>query len=328
MGAFRGRKGTTVLVRNHELARGRLQVPGQPVVGRRPYDPDEIGGTTAIVVGRDRRKVEDYVTSSGTRTNCAGGRTPWRTWLSCEEDTSEGHGYVFEVVPAEREGRLARTPIKAVGRFSHEAAVVDPRTGLVYLTEDDHAGVSFMYRYLPHDRRRRPGALQRGGRLQALAVEKGVVWRDVDAEDPHAAALRVGARRFRRPEGADFGAGALWFSDTTAGERGLGRIYRYRPARGVLELLLESRDPDRMRGPDNVVLAPWGELWFTEGSAILPNRLMGLTRDGSTYEFARPRTPRVQISGPCFAPDGRTFFLNQYAPGMTFAVWGPFSRRE
>jgi secreted PhoX family phosphatase len=133
MAAFRGPGDTTVLVRNHELEPDE----DPPAVGRNLYRSSPMGGTTGIVVGSDRKKIEDYVTSSGTQRNCAGGATPWRTWLTCEEIRTTDHGYVFEVMPDDPENDLSKTPIRDMGSFRHEAAGVDPATGIVYLTEDD-----------------------------------------------------------------------------------------------------------------------------------------------------------------------------------------------
>jgi len=159
---------------------------GSPVVGtpNTSYDADETGGTTGILVNlEDRTEIRDFVTSSGTRNNCAGGATLWGTWLTCEEDRTDGHGFVFEVDPNDPENELSRTPIRQMGFFSHEAVDIDPATGIAYLTEDDFRGsitgdpddeiaadvpdteggrgtrVSFLYRYIPNDRSQRPGAL-------------------------------------------------------------------------------------------------------------------------------------------------------------------------
>ena len=200
MAAFPGpSSGTAVLVRNHEQ---RVGDPN-PLIGINPYDSAAPGGTTGIVVNlEDRTEVSDYVTSSGTLNNCAGGATPWGTWLTCEEDRTTGHGYVFEVDPNAPENELSRTPIREMGFFSHEAVDIDPTTGIAYLTEDDFRGaivdpnaeiiadyttnetdpatgqpgtgtrVSFLYRYLPNDKDQRPGALQEGGTLQVLTIDQ------------------------------------------------------------------------------------------------------------------------------------------------------------
>jgi secreted PhoX family phosphatase len=361
MCAFGGRNGSTILVRNHEL-RPATVVGKTPVVGSNPYRPDGVGGTTGLVVGPDNRLKSSFVTSSGSLTNCAGGGTPWGTWVTCEEDRTTEHGYCFEVDPGDPEGTLSRTPIRAMGFFSHEAVDVDPSTGIVYLTEDDFTlaipddpnteapGVtrsSFLYRYLPDDRSQRPGALQRGGRLQALAIDEtsanmdlydtgdrfGVVWRDVRPEQAHEDALALGCARFNRLEGSIFAGGAFWFDDTAGGEERLGQIFRYFPRTNTLELFLEGSSPAQMESPDNMTITPWGDLWFVEdGSGS--QRVVGVTPSGQTYVFAENRLlgnedgDATELAGPTFAPDGRTFFVNLYDPGHTLAITGPFRSRR
>ncbi|MCP3741720.1 alkaline phosphatase PhoX [Rossellomorea sp. BNER] len=349
MAAFQGPGHLTILVRNHELSGSESAVPG-----KNPYNRQAPGGTTALVIGPDRRLFSEYVTSSGSLQNCAGGPTPWGTWLTCEENRTDDHGYVFEVMPNEPENNLSKTPIRDMGFFSHEATAIDPATGIVYLTEDDFRGKidpddptndersSFLYRYIPNDTSKRPGALQKGGKLQAMAIEEkknpdadfmnpgqrfGVVWKDVNKEEPHDDALTNGCVRFNRLEGAYFAGGVFWFDDTAGGEKRLGQIYRYIPATETLELFYEGTEANEMESPDNICITPWGDLLFAEDGGN-GNRVMGITPEGEVYPFANNRLNGSEFCGPTFSPDGKTFFLNIQSPGITFAIWGPFPGRN
>lgn len=337
MAAFQGKNNATILVRNHELT----SQTDNPVIGKNPYDKDNTGGTTALVVGPDRKLIKEYVTSSGTVRNCAGGGTPWGTWLTCEETRETGHGYVFEVDPLDPENNLSKTPIRAMGAFSHEAVDVDPATGIVYMTEDD-GPESYFYRYIPNDPSGKVGSLHKGGRLQAAAIEEmssneiskyytgkkfGIVWKDLDPEKPTLDARNKGCIQFSRLEGCHFVNGVFWFSDTDAGDKHLGRIYRYIPATNTLELFFESTDANDLESPDNVTITPWGDLWIVEDGAG-SDRIIGLTPEGTTYVFAENVLNHSELAGPTFSPDGQTLFVNIQTPGITFAIWGPFSHRN
>lgn len=190
MAAFTGLAGLTVLVRNHELDPGHK--PAVDPGGRRRYDRRGTGGTTTLWVDADRTLVRSFPSLAGTFRNCAGGPTPWGSWLSAEEcvytpgaedaklndpnpKVSERHGYMFEV-DAHAEGLVDPVPIKAMGRFYHEAIAVDPQSGTVYMTEDRWDGLLYRYRpdVLTQGKKRiadmKPGDLALGGTLEALRI--------------------------------------------------------------------------------------------------------------------------------------------------------------
>jgi secreted PhoX family phosphatase len=151
--------GGSVLINNHEVGGGE-ENPVPPIT-EFTYDPAAGGGTTNIEVDGQGNRVREYVSLAGTHNNCAGGKTPWDTWLTCEETEAvvgdEGyfgpltqrHGYVFEVDPYDQSLNMAPKPIKALGRFAHEAVVVDPDTYELYLTEDASDPNGLLYRYTP-----------------------------------------------------------------------------------------------------------------------------------------------------------------------------------
>lgn len=354
--------GLMALVRNHEIAiGGDAQGPtgGDPqraarigagkAYGRQGGVPFPGGTTTIVYDYRLQRRISSYLTLAGTIRNCAGGVTPWGSWLSCEETVHVGeqrHGFVFEV-PGNANGLVDPVPLKAMGRFNHEAAIVDPASGIAYLTEDRDDGL--FYRFLPAT----PGRLADGGRLQALGFTGGsadtrnwtgldwaegssrnVRWIDLDGVDSAVDDLRQrgrasGAAVFGRGEGVHLGNGELYFTCTSGGAARIGQIMRYTPAAQTLELFSESDDSKLFSYVDNIAVTPWSHLLLCEDNADASrmNHLKAVTPGGRIYTVGRNAHPsRGELAGPCFSPDGATLFLNIYNPGTTLAVTGPWQQ--
>ncbi len=352
MAAFAGNNGEIILIRNHELS--PFQLPGVMSPDSHKYDKLSQGGTTTLIIDRDLSLKHQFVSLAGTNRNCAGGVTPWQTWITCEEDTSTPqtnelsnpnnvsvkHGYNFEVPLYSK--TVKPVPLIAMGRFRHEAIAVDPITGYIYQTEDQID--SCLYRFRP----KLKANLQEGGILEALVIEEmpsvdtsinfplnqpqKVKWIKLENADPEDDTLRYeaqqkGAAIFKRGEGICYGNGEIYWICTNGGQAGRGQIFRYNLAQATVELFVESPGEGILDYPDNLILSPFGDLIACEDGAG-EQFLVGITPQGQCYHFARNALNNSEFAGICFAPDGNTMFVNIYSPGLTLAVWGNWNKTK
>ena len=358
------------LVRNHEIS-GRNKPFGKLETA---YDPFGAGGCTSMTFDTATGTLlGSSIALNGTAQNCAGGATPWGTWLSAEENVGDSttldvkdkkpvgytkpHGWVFEVPvgPA----TAPQKPLVDLGRFVHEAVAIDPRTGIVYLTEDSNP--SGFYRMIPD----KPGDLARGGKLEMLAVngrvdlrkkvgahaEFNVRW--VPIADPTRAhqsgtldgkgvfhqGAKQGGAMFARLEGVFYHEGRLFVTATTGGDADQGQVWAYTPGEEKLQLLFESPGKDVLNMPDNLCASPRGCLVMCEDGGRPGQRLQGLTPDGRLFAFAENTAQlngekngikgdfrATEWSGVCFSHDGKWLFANLQSPGVTVAITGTWER--
>ena len=327
MGVFNMPEGRFRLVRNHE----DRNAPNNGTTALDPatsYDMRGGAGTTTLVVNPFTRELErDFVSLSGTIVNCAGGVTPWDSWVTCEETNAgpttwlKQHGYCFDV-PAAADGQVPAIAIPSMGRFSHEAIVVDPGTGIVYETEDNGNNSGF-YRFVPNT----PGVLAAGGTLQMLAivgapgyntrlnqitgVALDVAWVDIPDPNPPGTSstavfnqgLARGGARFARLEGCWWGNGAVYFDATSGGNAGMGQIWEFRPQGdgGTLTLIFESPGPDVLNSPDNLAVSPRNAIMLCEDGSGDQQFIRGVTLDGEIFDFAINLLTDHEWAGATFA---------------------------
>jgi hypothetical protein len=309
-----------------------------------------LGGASALRFDADGTIVDAYAILTGSQSNCAGGLTPWGTWLSCEEWEDDGPTYaggrVWECDPS---GATAAVDRPSLGRFKHEMAAVDPVRQRIYLSEDQADGL--LYRYTPPAGTWGSGAALEGGTMEAMAVGPGgaATWLPVPGADAPTAPLRAGvpgATAFDGGEGAIYDDGHVYL--TTKGD---DRVWDHDIEAGTMTVLYDATDHGDpvLSGVDNIIVSAAHDLYVAEDGGnlevclispdLVVSPVVRLTGAQHGLENPTPLPTVSEVTGLAFSPDGNRLYLSSQrgnglpvvggllpapGPGITYEVTGPF----